>query len=190
MFQNNPKSLSRHYPTLTCDDAGEGAAHSDRGERGGGPAERRHDGGGAAEGRECGSMTAIAVVVRLHGRGVTHPGGVGPVVAQVGVARRDVAIVGPVLELRALVLFTPHATHCRACRRKERPMNDEWSYLLTKSVVWSHVSSEWHGIESACLHMLSHTFLETFYNGAVDQQELYSGSRITVKSSPDNCLKM
>lgn len=111
---------------LTCDDAGEGAAHSHRGERRGGSAEGRHDGGRAAKGRERGRVTIVAVVVRLHGGGVTHPGGVGPVVAQVGVDGHDVAIFGPVLELRVLVLFTPHATHRRACGRRDRTMNDEW----------------------------------------------------------------
>lgn len=53
---------------LTCDDAGEGAAHSHRGERRGRSAEGRHDGRGAAEGRERSSVTVVAVVVHLHGR--------------------------------------------------------------------------------------------------------------------------
>lgn len=109
-----------HLCPLTCDDAGEGAAHSHRGERRGGSAEGRHDGGGAAEGRECGSVTIVAVVVRLHGRGVTDAGGLGPVVAQVGVDGHDVAIFGPVLERRALVLFAPHTTHRQACEGRRR----------------------------------------------------------------------
>lgn len=64
-------------------------------------------------------MTVVAVVVRLCGRRMTHQGGVGPVVAQVGVNRRGIGVIGSVLERRALVLFTPHTTHCQACRRRE-----------------------------------------------------------------------
>lgn len=105
------------FPKLTCDDPGEGTAHRHGGEGGGGPAERRHDRRRPAEGREGGGVTVVAVVVRLHGGRVTHQGGVGPVVAQVGVVRRGV--VGPVLHSagrRALVLFAPDATHRQACR--------------------------------------------------------------------------
>lgn len=64
-------------------------------------------------------MTVVAVVVRLHGRRMTHQGGVGPVVAQVGVNWRGTGVIGSVLERRALVLFTPHTTHCQACRGRE-----------------------------------------------------------------------
>lgn len=71
-------------------------------------------------------MAVVAVVVRLHGGGVTHPSGVRPVVAQVGVDGHDVAIFRPVLERRALVLFAPHATHRQACERKEGARKDEW----------------------------------------------------------------
>ena len=71
--------------TLTWDDAWEGAAHGHRGEGGGGATEGRHDRGGPAEGGEGGGVAVVAVVVGLHGRRVTHQGGVRPVVAQVGV---------------------------------------------------------------------------------------------------------
>lgn len=114
-----PSDTCTSHRTLTCDDAGEGAAHRHRGERRGRPAKGRHDRGRPAEGREGGRVTVVAVVVRLHGRRVTHQGGVGPVVAQVGVNWRGIGVIGSVLERRALVLFTPHATHCQACRRRE-----------------------------------------------------------------------
>lgn len=64
-------------------------------------------------------MTVVAVVVRLRGRRMTHQGGVGPVVAQVGVSWRGIGVIGSVLERWALVLFTPHTPHCQACRRRE-----------------------------------------------------------------------
>lgn len=118
---------------LTCDDAGEGAAHSHRGEGRGGAAEGRHDGGRTAEGRETSRVTVVAVVVRLHGRGVTHAGGVGPIVAQVGIGGHGVAIFGPVLVLRALVLFTPHATHRQACRSRGGRHHDQSSYCQCES---------------------------------------------------------
>ena len=63
-------------------------------------------------------MTVVAVVVCLHSGGVTHQGGVRPVVAQVGVGGRVVRVVGSVLQRRALVLFTPDATHRQACREE------------------------------------------------------------------------
>lgn len=68
-------------------------------------------------------------------------------------------------------------------------MNGVTASRRTRVCCRSHVYWECHGTESACLHKLSHTSLETFYNVAVDQQELYSESRITQKSSPDNCCE-
>ncbi len=66
-------------------------------------------------------MTVVAVVVCLHSWGVTHQGGVGPVVAQMGVDRRGIGIgiIRSVLQRRALVFFAPDASHRQACRREK-----------------------------------------------------------------------
>lgn len=39
--------------------------------------------------------------------------------AQVGIERRGIRVVGSVLQRRALVLFTPDATHRQACREEK-----------------------------------------------------------------------
>lgn len=105
---------------LTCDDAGEGAAHGHRGEGGGGPAERRHDRGRSAERREGGAVAVVAVVVHLHGGRVAHQGGVRAVGALVDAGRRGIGVVGPVLERRTLVLFTPDTSHRGAWREQRK----------------------------------------------------------------------
>ena len=103
-------------PTLTCHHAGERAADRHRREGAGGAAKGRHDGRGAAERRERGAhaVAAVAAVVHLGGGGVAHVGGVGPVVAHVGISRPRHVVVRSVLEGRALVLFALDATHPRA----------------------------------------------------------------------------
>lgn len=105
---------------LTCDDTGEGTVHSHWGEGGGGPAKGRHYWRRPPKGREAGSVTVVAVVVCLHSWGMTHQGGIRPVVAQVGVDRCGICVVRSVLQGRALVLFTPDTTHRLACRRRRK----------------------------------------------------------------------
>lgn len=117
-FQGWKTSLN-HLQKLTCDDAGEGAAHSHWGEGGGGPTEGCHDWWRPTEGSEAGCVAVVAVVVCLHSWRMTHQGGVGPIVAQVGVDRRGIWVIGSVLQGRALVLFTPYATHRQACRQEK-----------------------------------------------------------------------
>lgn len=111
-----PETLISPPPKLTCDDTGEGAAHSHRRERGGGPAKGRHDRRRPAERSEGGRVAVVAVVVRLRGWRVTHQGGVGPIVSEMGVRRRCIWVLGPVLRRWFLVFFTPDTTHCRAYR--------------------------------------------------------------------------
>lgn len=121
---------------LTCDDTGEGAAHSHWRERGGGPAKGRHDWRRPAKGCEGGGVTVVAVVVCLHSWRMTHQGGVRPIMAQMGVDRRSIRVIGSVLECRALVLFTPDATHCQACRKeKENLINNEYGCLYLEICV-------------------------------------------------------
>lgn len=108
-----PPPLPRQLK-LTCDDTGEGAAHGHRRVRGGRPAKGRHDRRRAAERSEGGRVAVVAVVVRLGDWRVTHQGGVGPIVSEMGVDRRCIWVLGPVLQRWSLVLFTSDTTHCQA----------------------------------------------------------------------------
>lgn len=65
-------------------------------------------------------MTVVAVVVCLYRWRMTHQGGVGPIMAQMGVDRRGIRVIGSVLERRALVLFTPDTTHRQACGKDKK----------------------------------------------------------------------
>ena len=133
------KTSLNHLHKLTCDDAGKGAAHSHRGEGGGGPAEGCHDWWRPTEGGEAGCVAVVAVVVCLHSWRMTHQGGVGPIVAQMGVDRRGIWVIGPVLQGWALVLFTPYTTHRQACREekeKEDLIRDGFGCICGGSDIW------------------------------------------------------
>lgn len=98
-------------PKLTCDDTGEGAAHSHWRVRGGSPAKGRHD-------QRCPTKRSegsyVAIVVRLRDWRVTHQSGVGPIVSEMCVHRRCIWVLWPILRRWSLVLFTSDTSHCQA----------------------------------------------------------------------------
>lgn len=104
-------------PKLTCDDAGEGAAHGHWCVRGGGPAKGCHDWRHPTEWCKGSAVAVVAIVVRLHGWWVPHQGGVRPIVSKMGIDRCCTWVIGSVLWCRSLVLFTSDTTHCQAYRK-------------------------------------------------------------------------
>lgn len=82
-------------------------------------------------------MTVVAVVVCLHSWRMTHQGGIGPIMALMGVSWRGIGVIGSVLECRALVFFTLDTTHSQACREEKELINEEFLIDFIKKCVFS-----------------------------------------------------
>lgn len=115
-----PRLTSSEVHKLTWDHIGEGAAHSHRGEGGGGSAKGGHGWRRSTKGREASSITVVAMIGGLHSRRGTHHSRVRPIVAQVSVDCQGIGVVGSVLQRWALVLFTLDTTHRQACGERGR----------------------------------------------------------------------